>query len=162
MGNKASVPAQERQRVIAHKYSLFEHIPHDSVVQSLTIQTANHKLHSVCIDVGTPVFVKEYKDTPKVVKLKLFGLADFPLFLMDAKKEVPSITVMVLQENDKPMDVKIVPKFRPVLPEEYSMIRHSDLQFPVGDTSGFSERWKKAVLVFRAKDREGCLQIRPV
>ena len=155
MGNKASTPAQENQRVIAHNYSLFEHIPHDSVVQSLLIHTENHIIHSVYIDNGTPIFVKEYKGKIKGVKFNLFGLADFPLFLMDEKKEKLSITVMVSLESDKPLDVKVEPQFRPVSPEEYSMIRHTDIQFPLGGK-------KPGVLIFKSKEKDGGLEIRSV
>ena len=155
MGNKASTPAQEKQRVIAHNYALFEQIPHDSVVQSLMIYSENHSIHSVYIDVGTPVFVKEYKGKIKGVKFNLFGLADFPLFLMDEKKEKLCITVMVSLESDKPLDVKVEPQFRPVSPEEYSMIRHTDIQFPLGGK-------KPGVLIFKSKEKDGGLEIRSV
>jgi hypothetical protein len=154
MGNKASTPTQEKQKVIAHKYLLFDHIPRNSVVQSLLILTEHHTIHSVFIDIGTPIFGKEYKGKIKGVRFNLFGLSDFPLFLMDAKKEKLSITIMVSLESDKPLDLKVEPQFREVSPEEYSMIRHKNIVYPTVNPN--------TTLLFQSTAKDGCLEIRSV
>jgi hypothetical protein len=155
MGNSTSAPSH---RVVAHKIALGDTMPHNSVLQSVHLQTFNHTIHSICLELEKPVGIRTCPKDTHAMTVKLFGVEDFPVFLLDSKQPL-SLTVMLSITDSKPLDLKVEPKFRPVTPEEYSMLRKTDIVYPIGDFSWLGSSVTSANLVFRSSMDGGKLVI---
>lgn len=161
MGNKASAPIEpQNTRINPHTFKLFELIPQNSVVESVTIESQNHFITCVCHNLVQTTVLQTYGQPSHRVTLNFFGLAEFPLFLVDPSQN-PEFTVFVRHTPEQPFDLKVTPKFRSVTPEEYSMLRIWNIEYPIADYTGIDAQFKGGSLVFRSKDKDGRLVVRP-
>lgn len=171
MGNKTTKPipqtsstpttTQTTDTLVCQKYALFDHIPLESVLNSISIETKHHFIQSIRMDIASQTFRKEFADTTHSTTYTFFGLYDFPFFLINPSNESITLTITVSKKQTEPLDLQIVPTFRPVSPEEYSLLRHTDIMYPIADFTGFPEHLKGGNLVFRAKSANTTLVIRP-
>lgn len=160
MGNKASAPIETHgTRINPHTFKLFELIPRNSVLESITIESQSHTITCICHNLVQTTVLHSYKDHTQSVSLNLFGLAEFPLFLVDPSQN-PELTVFMKETPEKPFDLKLIPKFREASPEEYSMLRIWNIEYPIADYTGIDAQFKGGFLVFRAKDKDGRLIVR--